>query len=294
MSKDNVNGGKNAFSFFGDYLLREGKSRLTVEGYLGDLTHFAGWFSGTTGEEVDPAKVTSVDLREYRDWMVSRGLKPATVNRRLMAVKAWLKWAVKEGLAPRLPDFPKEVPQVRTAPRGLERAEVNRLLRELEKENDPRDTALVRLMLSCGLRISEAVSLRVEDVEIGERRGRVVVRSGKGEKWREVPLPPETRRALKEWLEKHPGGEWLFPGREGDHLSAGAAWKMVKKYAYRARIPFLKPHDLRHTFAYSMLRAGADLTAVADVLGHARLNTTAIYTRPKMRDLERFVEKSEV
>ncbi|MGI9953330.1 tyrosine-type recombinase/integrase [Moorellaceae bacterium AZ2] len=179
---------------------------------------------------------------------------------------------MNEGLAPRLPDFPKGIPEARRAPEALERSEVNRLLREVEREGDPRDAALIRLMLSCGLRVSEAVSLRLEDVDIGERRGVITVRSGKGGKYREVPVPPAARRALREWLafreKKYPKSPWLFPGASDEkHLTPGAAWRVVKKYAWKAKIPDLHPHTLRHTCATNMLRSGANLIEVASVLG---------------------------
>lgn len=181
-----------------EHLRRGTPSGHTFDGYRRDLLYFARWWEETTGEELSPERVTSVDLREYQEWMRAvKGLKPATVNRRMDALRAWLKWAVSEGLAPRVPDFPRPVPQVKQAPASLERAGVNRLLRELEKEGNSRETALVRLMLSCGLRLSEVVFLKVSDVELSERRGKVVVRRGKGSKWREVPLPPEVRNSFK-------------------------------------------------------------------------------------------------
>ncbi|MBC7106110.1 MAG: tyrosine-type recombinase/integrase, partial [Firmicutes bacterium] len=202
IAQGNGGGVRNPFPGFLDHLARAGASPNTVAGYRKDLASFTAWFRESTGEEPDPAKVTSVDLREWQAFMRTHGRKPNTINRRMKAVKAWLRWAVDQGLAPRLPDFPKDVPQGRRAPQALERAEVNRLLRELEKENDPRDRALVRLMLSCGLRLSEACGLRAEDVRLDGRQGSVVVRSGKGGKWREVPLPPEARKALAAWLEE--------------------------------------------------------------------------------------------
>jgi integrase/recombinase XerC len=283
---------------FLDRLARSGASPNTVNGYRKDLAAFFRWFRETTGEELDPAKVTSVDLREYQSFMRTRGRRPNTVNRRLKAVKAWLRWAVDEGLAPRLPDFPKDAPQGRKAPQALERAEQNRLLRELEKEGDARDRALVRLMLSCGLRLSEACGLRTEDVSLDGKRAAVVVRSGKGGKWREIPLPPEARKALREWLaERERKGirsEWLFPGKDpSEPLSPSAAWRAVKKYAWKARIPGLKPHVLRHTCATNMIRSGAALTEVAACLGHASLNAVMIYTRPGMADLARALERGE-
>ncbi|AKX94986.1 hypothetical protein MTHERMOG20_25900 [Moorella thermoacetica] len=211
------------------YLKETDSSHHTITGYRKDLQAFARWYGETCGEEPEPEKITSIDLREYQSWMRNvRNLKPNTVNRRMKALKSWLSWCVKEGLAPRLPDFPRGVLEARGAPEALDRAEVNRLLREVEKEGNARDAALVRLMLSCGLRVSEAVSLRVEDVDVGERHGIITVRSGKGGKYREAPVPPAARKAVREWLaareKKHPGSPWLFPGSCPEkHLTACAA-----------------------------------------------------------------------
>jgi len=298
IAQGNMGGRQTSFSGFLEHLARTGASPNTAAGYRKDLAAFARWFQDTAGEEPDPAKVTSVDLREYQSFMRTRGRKPNTVNRRMKALKAWLKWAVDEGLAPRLPDFPRDVPQGRKAPQALERAEVNRLLRELEKEGDARDKALVRLMLSCGLRLSEACGLRMEDVSVEGRQASVTVRRGKGGKWREIPLPPEARKALAEWLaERERKGiwsEWLFPGKEpSEHLSPSAAWRTIKKYAWKARIPGLKPHVLRHTCATNMIRSGAALTEVAACLGHARLDTVMVYTRPSLADVARALERGE-
>lgn len=271
----------------------------TVNGYRKDLSTFAAWYRDTYGEDPAPTKVTAVDLREYQAWMrTAKALKPATVNRRLKALKSWLSWCVRQGLAPRVPEFPKGVPEVKRAPQSLGRAEVNRLLREIEREGNARDAALVRVMLSCGLRVSEACRLKVGDVDIGERHGTLIVRHGKGGKWREVPIPAQARRALMAWLveraRKH-GGEWLFPGADDSRpLTTSAAWRVVKKYAWKARIPDLRPHALRHTCATNMLQGGAQLTEVAAMLGHARLDTTARYTVPALSDLARAAEKGEV
>ncbi|MBE3585406.1 MAG: tyrosine-type recombinase/integrase [Thermoanaerobacter sp.] len=104
---------------------------------------------------------------------------------------------------------------------------------------------------------------------------------------------------MRSWLEirekKYPGSPWLFPGASGEKpLTECAAWRVVKKYAFRARIPGLHTHTLRHTCATNMLRAGADLVTVAAVLGHSRLDTTAVYTRPSLPVLVVQVEKAEI
>lgn len=138
--------------------------------------------------------------------------------------------------------------------------------------------------------------MRLEDVDVGERRGVITVRSGKGGKYREVPVPPAARRAIREWLafreKKHPRSPWLFPGVPDDRpLTTSAAWRAVKKYAWRARIPDLHHHTLRHTCATNMLWSGASLVEVASVLGNSRLDSTAVYTRPSAADLARALER---
>lgn len=290
---------KTAFDAYLSHLSTErDASPHTVSGYRKDLAAFAAWHRDAYGEDPDPARVTAVDLREYQSWMRAvKGLKPATVNRRMKAVKSWLTWCSGQGLAPRVPEFPRGVPEAKRAPQGLERAEINRLLREVEREANARDMALVRVMLSCGLRLSEACGLKVSDVSLGDRSGTIVVRSGKGGKWREVPVPPEARKSLKAWLaerEKRHSGEWLFPGASAEKpLTESAAWRGIKKYAWKARILGLHPHALRHTCATNMLRTGAQLTEEAAMLGHTRLDTTTRYTIPSPADVARAAERGE-
>jgi len=251
------------------------------------LREFAAWFSDAGGRETAPGLVTTIDLKEYQAYLITiKRRKPATVNRKMMAVKKWLACS---GCHVRLP---KAVREQRKQPKALERSEQNALLRAVERSAGARNIALVRIMLSCGLRVGEAVRLKTSDVTIGERRGVITVRSGKGSKYREVPVPAETRRALKE----HMTGvkeEWLFPGRSGGHLTPRAAQMLVAGYGYRARVD-VSPHILRHTCATNLLRAGTDIRLVAAVLGHENINTTAVYTVPGERDLAKALEGAEV
>lgn len=149
----------------------------------------------------------------------------------------------------------------------------------------------------CHLRVGEAVALRVSDLDLGERHGRVIVRQGKGNKYRVVPVTVEARKALREWLaerdKKFPGSEWLFPNKKGGHISTRYAEQVIGELARRANIE-CTPHTLRHTCATNMLRTGADLVTVAQVLGHENLNTTAVYTRPDEKTMAEAVEKGEI
>lgn len=261
----------------------------TARAYAEDLADFSRWFEGTNGQDVTPALVTTVDLREYQSHMLTvRGLKPATINRRMAAIRAWLRWAKGAGVIQDLPRFPHQASIPRGAPKALDKLEEARFLRAVEREGNGRDSALIALMLYAGLRVGEVVMLQREDVEISERKGRVIVRAGKGMKHRAVPLCLESRNMVRPWLLKVTK-KWVFPGHS-EHLSVRAAQDVIKKYAYLAHLEGVTPHTLRHTFATRLLRAGKDIVIVATLLGHSRLDTTARYTRPGWTDLERAVE----
>ncbi|MFZ8844090.1 tyrosine-type recombinase/integrase, partial [Thermoflexus sp.] len=183
------------------------------------------------------------------------------------------------------------VRQARAAPKALSEAELRRLLREARRSPNPLHRAVILLLAHTGLRASELCALRLSDVTLSERKGKIVVR-GKGEKVREVPLNAEAREALREWLAARPSvpEDALFIGRRGP-LTPSGVWRIVREYARRAGVE-AHPHVLRHTFATRLLReAGADLVAVAEILGHESLNTTARYTRPSESELEAVVER---
>lgn len=261
----------------------------TARAYSEDLVDFSRWFAGTNDHTVVPELVTTIDLREYQSHMLTvRGLKPATVNRRMAAVRAWLRWSKDAGTIQDLPRFPHRVSEPKGAPKALEKVEEARFLRAVEREGKSRDNALIGLLLYAGLRVGEAIRVQCSDIEISKRKGRVVVRAGKGMKHRAVPLGLEARNMILPWLLKATR-KWIFPGHT-EHLSVRAAQDIIKKYAYLAHLEGVTPHTLRHTFATRLLRAGIDIVVVAALLGHSRLDTTARYTRPGWTDLERAVE----
>ncbi|SHF56103.1 integrase/recombinase XerC [Desulforamulus putei DSM 12395] len=274
-----------------------GAARSTLDAYRKDIAYFAKWYMDMSSKEPHPWDITSIDLREYQGYMQNiQGLKPATVNRRMAALEKYIRWAHEKGYVGRLPVFPKIVREQKTPPKALERVEQNRLLREAERRGKTRDIALIRLMMSCGLRVSEAVSIRLVDLDIGERHGTVAI-LGKGNKYREVPVPPEARKAIREWMaertKRYPDSDWLFPNRNGGHITARNAEQVIKNIGKFAGLD-IHPHVLRHTAATNMLRTGADLVTVAQVLGHANLNTTAIYTKPDRKTMMEALEKGEI
>jgi site-specific recombinase XerD len=278
-------------------LERQEASPRTRASYRLDLLHFFRWFEQTVGDAATPEAVTPTDVREYRGHLLTvERRQPATVNRRLAALRRFFQWAKATGLAKELPtENVKGVASSPRAPRWLEKRDVDRLIRAVERHGSTRDLAIVLTLRHTGIRVSELSNLMLSDVEASERKGSLTVRSGKGGKFRVLPLNVDARRAIASYLEVRPtvSTDRLFVGQRGDGVSARAVELLIAKYARLANLEGVTPHTLRHSFGKHALDAGADLVSVAALLGHERLETTAVYTTPGQRDLERVVEKLE-
>jgi integrase/recombinase XerC len=249
-------------------------------------------------------------VQKYRDNLVAVGRKPAGVNRRLAGLRAFFAWAVKTGsMASNPAAAVKGLRQARRVPKALDTQEVYKLQRTAAAQrqlaeakarkgnitpavaNAQRDEAVLNLLLYTGLRVGEVASLHVADVVLNDRSGKVIVRSGKGRKYREVPLHKEARNAVATYLEVRPQeqGESLFLGQRGPLGPRGIQMRLTA--LGEATGVEVTPHTLRHTFATRLLReAGADLVTVAALMGHSSVATTAIYTQPSEADLVEAVE----
>ena len=192
-------------------------------------------------------------------------------------------------------DNVKGVASAPRAPHWLEKREVDRLIRTVERHGNTRDLAIVLTLRHTGIRVSELSALTVDDVTTSERRGTLTVRSGKGNKFRTLPLNVDARRAITAYLDVRPAvaNDHLFIGQRGQGISSGAVEMLIAKYGRLAGLEDVTPHTLRHSFGKHTLDAGTDLVSVSALLGHQRLETTAIYTTPSQRDLEKVVEKLE-
>src|SRR5215210_5126176 len=278
-------------------LQRQETSPKTRDAYRLDLLHFASWFTQTVGEAFSPEAVTPTDVRDYRSHLINvEKRQPATINRRLAALRRFFQWAKATGLAKEVPtENVKGVASAPRAPRWLEKRDVDRLIRTVERHGSTRDLAIVLTLRHTGVRVSELSSLTLPDVQISERKGSLTVRSGKGGKFRVLPLNVDARQAITAYLDVRPtvSSDRLFVGQRGDGVSPRAVELLVAKYARLANLEGATPHTLRHSFGKHALDAGADLVSVAALLGHQRLETTAIYTTPSQRDLEKVVQKLE-
>ena len=278
-------------------LQRQETAPKTREAYRLDLLHFTAWFAGTVGETFRPEAVTPTDIREYRGHLMNvEHRQPSTVNRRLAALRRFFVWAKATGLVKELPtENVKGVAASPRAPHWLDKRDVDRLIRTVERHGNTRDLAIVLTLRHTGIRVSELSALKVGDVEASERKGTLTVRSGKGSKFRVLPLNVDARRAIAAYVDVRPkvSDDHLFIGQRGQGISSRAVELLVTKYARLAGLEDVTPHTLRHSFGKHALDAGGDLVSVSALLGHQRLETTAIYTTPSARDLERVVEKLE-
>lgn len=293
---------------FAAHLRDRDRSPATVLSYGRELQHFAAWFEQTNGQPLTPAALTGRDVRDYREFCQTVGrLKPATINRRLAAIRAYGAWLVEsEQLASNPAEHVKLIGEAPLAPRSLDRRQLAALERELERSVNAasteaarfiraRDKAIVMLLANTGLRVSELCALEIADVVIAERRGELTVRRGKGNKQRTVPLNVDVRRAIVLWraLRLSVGASpILFCDHQGEPLRPRGVQRAIEEYGRRAGVP-VTPHTLRHTFAKSLADAGVRAEEIAALLGHSKLETTRRYTQPTGRDLAAAVERLE-
>jgi len=293
-------------SRFKQKLIQQDLAEATINGYLADLRYFCQWLESIHEQPVSLATVEVADIRAYRQYLVNtKRQKPATVNRRLQALRRLFAWAKQTGLIDSNPTesirFRRKPPP--SQPAALTQSEVHALLRVAGQSPHglaKRNYALIQLMLQAGLRISEVCRLQYRDLQLRERSGIVAIVDGKGRKERDVPLNATARRALTSYLETRdalPPGEPVFTSKRSTPISIRALQKIVTGLATRAKIERIPvtAHTLRHTFARKYLEANpGNLVELAALLGHDSLDTTAIYTKASPEHLTEAVERSEL
>jgi integrase/recombinase XerD len=270
---------------FQDFLsLEQGASPRTLEAYLRDIERFAVY--AMTRGACSPTDADARVLREFVYHLKDLGLAPASIRRNVSAVRGYFRFLVADGHVVRDPSERLETPRRwRALPEVLTVAEVERLLGAptLDEPLVFRDRALLELAYGAGLRVSEWITLGVRDLLLEDSLVRVF---GKGSKERLVPIGRTAvgalavyLRELRPRLERGEGKGVLFLNARGQPMTRMGAWKILRKYVDRAGITkHVSPHTLRHSFATHLLEGGADLRAVQEMLGHADISTTQIYT----------------
>jgi site-specific recombinase XerD len=231
-------------------------------------------------------KLRNATLLDIRAWLsadrISRSkgvpLAPASMARRVSAVRSFFKWLLREELIETDPTARLSTPKVpRRSPHFLDVPDAAAVVERPSQQGwfQVRNRALLELMYGAGLRVSEAVDLDVHHLDLEERLVRVM---GKGSKERIVPFGPPAVDALRNWLSEMGGEGALFRNRSGGRLSSRSAWRIVRDAGLKNGLVGTHPHALRHSCATHLLGAGADLRTIQEQLGHASLTTTQRYT----------------
>ena len=267
--------------FMESAVFEAGLADRTLAAYAADIRQYLACLEeqGIT----NPADIVFEDVLDHLGALQEGGLSPRSAARHLSAIRRFHQFLVDEGLCEVDVTSLAEAPHLlRRLPRCLSSEEVERLLRAPDPGTPEgvRDAAMLELFYACGLRISELAAQPLKHVNLEEGNVRVF---GKGSKYRLVPLGREAQAKVRAWLPLR--AQWakrdaaLFIGPSGRRLSRTTVWRLVKRYARAVNIPQnVTPHMLRHSFATHLLDNGADLRAVQEMLGHADIGTTQIYT----------------
>ncbi|HUF12190.1 MAG TPA: site-specific tyrosine recombinase XerD [Longimicrobiales bacterium] len=276
--------------------LERGLSPRTVSAYRREAERLVEHL-GARGVD-SPQAVTADAVRDFVYSLKDRGLKATSIRRAISALRTYFGWLLLEGAIDADPTERIEPPRIgRRLPGVLSLDDVVRIL-DAPDPGDPlhwRDRALLEFAYASGVRVSELIGLRVRDLALDEGFARVF---GKGAKERVVPLGSAARRAIEVYLrEVRPGLERgggkgaVFLNARGQPLSRMGVWKILRKHVERAGVRTrVTPHTLRHSFATHLLERGADLASVQEMLGHADISTTQIYThvdREYLKDVHR-------
>ena len=275
---------------FLDYLsVEKGFSPNTISAYRNDLYQLAGFIQERARKEILAPDWSGVDrsllLSHILD-LKDRGYTSTTVARKVAAAKSFFEFLVADGIISHNPTLNLGSPKVgKSLPKPISAEQVRQLLDQPDESTleGIRDKAMLELLYASGMRVSELVSLNVGDVDLQASYVRCF---GKGSKERIIPLYPQAVDTLRRYLEesrpvlvRNRKDKALFLNRRGDRLTRQGFWQILKSYARAANLSTrVTPHTLRHSFATHMLNGGADLRSVQELLGHANISTTQVYT----------------
>lgn len=283
---------------FGAYLSDEKhSSRNTVSSYLRDTTQFAEYLHNYC--DIDLREADSAAVQDYMDWMLSHGKSAASVTRFLASVKSFYSYMVAAGELKKNPAQGVAAAKVeRKYPEILTAKEVELFLEQPECVDAKgfRDHAMLELLYATGIRVSELIGLDVNDVNLSVG----FVRCRSKEKERIVPLYPAAVKALEDYVRDirprliaDEGENALFVNMSGERMSRQGFWKIIKYYQEKAGIEKdITPHTLRHSFAVHLLENGADLRSIQEMLGHADISSTQIYTHVIKKQLKDVYNKA--
>ena len=247
-----------------------GKSKQTIKTYTFCLSQFKTWLDGS-GTSLEDYSRTDVQL--YVNYLVSKRFAATTINKHWSSIKHYSRWAKKEET---IEDISVISPpnMLNEAPKSLNRNEIHKIIREIDRSGNVRNFAIVQLLINTGIRLNELVHLDREDIQITERKGSITIRYGKGNKERKIPLSPETRRAILKYLEtREDQHEALFLSNRYKRISERTVQHIFQRYD-------INVHAFRHTFITKLVRNGEDFSIVQALSGHANADMVMRYAAP--------------
>ncbi len=301
---------------FTSYLLEDGKSKGTISGYVRHLKGYAQWFEDTKDLEFN--KVYKENVRDFVQYLTNEGQKPSTINTKVNAIAKYSEFLVSIGMQDNVVNVKgntKKVQQQYASFAEIDVKAVERFRQWVLENSGKRNYAIVTLLAYAGLRISEALSLRLIDVNLTTREITVV---GKGNKIRSVMIGAKVYEALVNYLqERESDSEYLFVSREGNMINRTVINKLFNNYEKTHRTPkseklsegnmlltnqpisqivddtqpHITPHTLRHFYCTYALEMGMEIHAVANQAGHSNIQTTMIYANPNKKSILSTLDK---
>lgn len=273
-------------------LVRRGASKHTLRNYASDLEQFCTYFEPPDAVAPPIEELNLATLREWLATLYNAGLDPVSIRRKLAAVRSLFKFLRSEGVLTvnyaarlRTPKTKQRLPDVMPAEKTNHMLDASA---DLAKE---RDVAILELLYGCGIRVSELVGIDLEDIDLREGWLRVL---GKGNKERQVPIAGRAAEAIERYLDVRNSPERaLFLNSRGQRLGDREVRRIVKRHALLTTgDSTVHPHSFRHAYATHLLSEGADLRAIQELLGHARLSTTQKYTQVTLQDLQAVYDRA--
>ena len=272
-------------------------SKHTISGYKRDLTKLSGYLLNIDIE--DWQSVNEHELRTFVNSERRRGLSPRSIQRVLSTSRSFFEYLLIEGIIKLSPAQNINSPKsAQLLPKAMDADLVQRLL-DFKPNGliEVRDKAIAELLYSSGLRLSEVCTLDIQDLELKERVCRV---TGKGNKMRIVPVGKKAIQAIRDWLihreelkhSKSSSSEAMFLNNKGKRISARSIQLRLEKLCAQRGLPGINPHMLRHSFASHVLESSGDLRAVQEMLGHAYIATTQIYTKLDFQHLSKVYDSA--
>ncbi|MCX7832396.1 MAG: tyrosine recombinase XerC [Actinobacteria bacterium] len=286
---------------FSEYLLKiKGYSYQTVKSYISDLKILQSFLERQGIDLIGDEKLSSTHLRRFIALQSTLNLSPKTVARRIAAIKSFYRWAKKSGMISNNPAQALSTPKIPSnLPVFLSESEAETLFDSFNPKTlkEHRNLILFKVVYGCGLRISEALNLKISDYDSYSSQFKI---KGKGKKERIIPLPYKLKVELENYLRsirpellEDSANEYIFPGKKENHLSDTAARKSLRNMVLSVGLSAkISPHALRHSLATHLLARGVDVRIVQEILGHSSLNTTQVYTHTDKSWLQRIYMKT--